>query len=274
MSSSRSSPSHLIVALARIRPTRRRIREQARGGQVLQMPLGRALRLPRPKDPPGMLFVGVQLRVDEVLKIILVIRAQVLNRAGGFAVAGPDVAGARVGQRAVVAGAFAEAIKPLRAIGLGPSPFADDGPFVGAGELGPEGASGGDVVGGAHADLGGGEDLVLMGVEKHVLVAGRGLGHEAVPIGLEVLEGVVDAGGVIAAGSRDGLVAGLVEGLDPVEIEGAAKRFVEKFDCRDDVGVGRVALSEFLKCGHGLADRIALLPINRSVAAAVVEAIL
>ena len=268
------SSSHLVVALAWIRPLRRRIREQARGGQVLQMPLGRAFRLPRPKDPAGMLLVGVQLRVDEVLQVVLVIRAQIRNGAGGFAVAGADIAGACVRQRAVVAGAFAEAVEPLRAVRLGAGPFADDGPFVGAGELRPQGAGGGDVVGRAHGDLGRGEDLVLMGVEKHVLVAGRGLGHEAVPIGLEVLESVVDAGGVIATGSRDGLVAGLVEGLDLVEVEGAAERFVEKFDCRDDVGVARVALSEFLKCGDSLADRVALLPIDRSVAAAVVEAVL
>ena len=238
------------------------------------MPLGRALRPPSPEDPAGVLLIGIKLRVDEVLQVVLVLRAQVLDRAGGFAVAGPDVASAHVGERAVVAGAFAETVEPFCAVGLGTGPFAHDGPLIRAGELGPEAASGGDVVRGAHGDLGGGEDLVLMRVEEHVLVAGRGLGHEAVPISLEVLERVVDGGCIVAAGSGDGFVAGLVERLDLVKIEGTAKGFIEEFDGRDDVGVARVTLSEVLECGDGLADRVALLPINVSVAAAIVEAVL
>ena len=84
----------------------------------------------------------------------------------------------------------------------------------------------------------------------------------------------MDAGCVIAAGSCHGLVAGLVEGLELVEIEGATERFVEELYGRDDVSVAGVAFSEVLKRGACLANAITLLPINRSVAAAIVEAIL
>ena len=66
----------------------------------------------------------------------------------------------------------------------------------------------------------------------------------------------------------------MVEGLDLVEVEGATKRLVKNLNCREDVRVTGVASSKNLKRGDGLADRVTLLPINRSVAAAVVEAIL
>ena len=264
----------LGAALSRIGPARRRIRKQARGGQILQMPLGRAFGPPGPKDPARMLLIGVELRVDEMLQVVLVIGAQIRNRADGLAIAAADVARADVCQGAVIACAFSEAVEPFGAVGLGAGPFADDGPLVGAGELRAQGAGGGDVVGGTHADLTWGEDLVLMGIEEDVLVARGGLGHEAVPIGREVLECVMDAGCKVFAGSCHGLIAGLVEGLEVVEVEVGTKRFVEKLDCRDDVSVAGVALCEILKRGKCLADRITLLPINRSVAAAVVEAIL
>lgn len=84
----------------------------------------------------------------------------------------------------------------------------------------------------------------------------------------------MDAGCVIAAGSCHGVVAGLVEILELVEIEGAAKRFIEELYCRDDVSVPGVALSEVLKRGECLANGITLLPINSSVAAAIIETIL
>ena len=82
----------LIVALPGVRPARGRIREQARGRQVLQVPFGRAFRPPGPEDPARMLLVGVELGVDEVLQIVLVGRTETVNRACGFAVAGADVA--------------------------------------------------------------------------------------------------------------------------------------------------------------------------------------
>ena len=72
-------------------------------------------------------------------------------------------------------------------------PFADYGPFVGAGEGGAESACCGDVLRGGHGDLSGGKDLVLMGVEEDILVSGRGA-EFAVPVTLDVFEGVVDGG--------------------------------------------------------------------------------
>lgn len=84
----------------------------------------------------------------------------------------------------------------------------------------------------------------------------------------------MDAGCVIAAGSCHGFVAGLVERLDLVEIEGAAERFIEELYGRDDVSVPGVAFSEILKRGECLANAITLLPSNSSVTAAIVETIL
>ena len=221
-----------------------------------------------------MLLIRIELSVNKMLQILLIIRTQIRDRPRGLAVTGPDVAGARIGKRAVIAGAFAEAVEPLRAVRLRTGPFADDGPLVGARELRAQSTGGGDVVGWTHGDLGRGEDLVLVGVEEDVLVARRRLGHEAVPVGLEVFKGVMDAGCVITTGAGHGLVARLVEGFDLVEIEVGTERFIEELDGRDDVGVARVMLGEALKCGDGLADRVALLPINRAVTATVVEAIL
>lgn len=84
----------------------------------------------------------------------------------------------------------------------------------------------------------------------------------------------MDAGCVVGAGSRHGLVTGLVEAFQLVEIERATERLVEQLDCRDYVSVAGVTRSEILKRGERLADGIALLPIHRAVAAAIVEAIL
>ena len=135
------------------------------------MPLRRTLGPPRPEDPPRVLLVGVELGVDEVLQVVLVVRAQIRDGARGFAGAGADVTRTGIGEAAVIACPFSEAVEPLGAVGLGTGPFADDGPFVRPGELRAESAGGRDVVRGAHGDLARGEDLVLMGIEKHILVA-------------------------------------------------------------------------------------------------------
>ena len=154
-----------------------------------------------------MLLVGVQLGVNEVFEVVLIVGAQACDGARRFAVAGADVAGPGVGERAVIACTLPEPVEPLSAVGLCAGPLAYDGPLVGSRELGTESTGRGDVLRGAHGNLRWGEDLVLMSVEKHILVARRGLGHDAVPIGLETLESVMDAGGEVAAGSCHGLVA-------------------------------------------------------------------
>lgn len=221
-----------------------------------------------------MLLVGIKLGVDEVLEIGLIIMTQTRDRACAFVGTRADPAGSRVGETTVITCSFSEAVEPLSAVSLRTRPFADDGPLVSSGELRAESTGSRNVVRGAHGDLSWREDLILMSIEEHILVARRGWRHEAVPIGLEILEGVMNDRCVVAAGSSHSLVAGLVEGPDLVEVESGSHRLVEEFDCRDDVGVGGVALSEYLKRGDSLADRITLLPINSSVAAAVVEAIL
>ena len=67
--------------------------------------------------------------------------------------------------------------------------------------------------GGGHGDLAGAEDLVLVSVEDDVLVSRGGI-EFAVPIGLDVFEGVVDGGCEAGASALDGLVAGLVVAED------------------------------------------------------------
>ena len=70
------------------------------------------------------------------------------------------------------------------------------------------------------------------------------------------------------------MVAGLVEGVDCVEVEIWTEGLVEKFDHGDDVGVGGVALGEVFDRGDGFGDGVAGLPIYGAVAAGVVEAVL
>ena len=171
-------PTHVVlivsalgVTLPRKRPAGGRIGEYPSSGQVLQVPLGRAFGLPRPEDPSRMLLVGIKLGINKVLQIVLVVRTQTGNRACSFAVTRADVTGARIGKAAVVACASSEAVEPLSAIGLGTRPFADDGPLVGPGKFWAEAAGSRDMVRGAHGNLRWREDLVLMGIEKHILVA-------------------------------------------------------------------------------------------------------
>ncbi len=118
-----------------------------------------------------MLFVGIKLGVNKMLEIVLVVRTQICNRACRFASTRADVAGSRVGESAVIACSFAETIEPLSAVGLCTGPFADDGPLVSSGELRAESAGSRNMVRGAHGDLRWREDLVLMSIENHILVA-------------------------------------------------------------------------------------------------------
>lgn len=73
------------------------------------MPLGRALRLPRPEDPAGMPLVRIELRLDEFAHVGLVGGGEGGDGADGFARARADVRCA--GESAVVAGAGAEAVE-------------------------------------------------------------------------------------------------------------------------------------------------------------------
>ena len=118
-----------------------------------------------------MPLIGIKLGVNKVLQIVLVVRTQIRNRASSFAGTRADVTGARIGKAAVVAGAFSEAVEPLSAIGLRTSPFTDNGPLIGPGKFWAEAASSRDMVRRTHGNLRWREDLVLMSIEKHILVA-------------------------------------------------------------------------------------------------------
>lgn len=84
------------------------------------------------------------------------------------------------------------------------------------------------------------EDLVLMRIKDHMVYAGLHV-HEAVPVALEVLEGVVDADGSVGVAVADDAPAVVVEGFDVVEVEGAAVGLVEELDAGYDVGGRGVA---------------------------------
>lgn len=66
----------------------------------------------------------------------------------------------------------------------------------------------------------------------------------------------------------------MVEGLHAVEVEREAEGFVKKLDGGNDVRVSGVAESEVLEGRDCLGDRVALLPIDGTVAAGIVEPIL
>ena len=129
------------------------------------------------------------------------------------------------------------------------------------------------MVGGGHGDLARRKDLVLMGIEEDILVSRRGA-EFAVPVSLNVFEGVVDCGSKVGRGALDGLIPGLVVGEDFIEVEIRAERLVEEFDHGYDVCVAGVALGEVFDGGDGLGDGVALLPVDGTVATAVVEAVL
>ena len=113
-----------------------------------------------------MLLIRIQLCIDKMGQVIFIVVRERGHGARVFPIAAADCRGA--GKRAVVASAFAQPVEPFRAVGLRARPFADDGPFVGAGELWAQGAGGGDMVAGAHGDLGRGEDLILVRVEDDI----------------------------------------------------------------------------------------------------------
>ena len=73
------------------------------------MPLGRALRLPSPKEPARVPLVRVQLGLDELAHLGLVVGGEGGDGADGFAGAAAERGAA--GEGAVVAGAGAETVE-------------------------------------------------------------------------------------------------------------------------------------------------------------------
>ena len=84
----------------------------------------------------------------------------------------------------------------------------------------------------------------------------------------------MDAGGDVVRIIMDLAVAGFIKGFDFVKVKGRAEGLIKKLDGRHDISIAFVAGCKGLNGVDGLLDGIALLPINRAVAAGVVEAIL
>ena len=133
-----------------IHAVRRVARDPAVRKAGLVRPLVRVLRLPRPLHPPLALLVRDRLRLPVLAQERLEVCAE-RRRAARQAAARPDARRAR--ERAVVPRAEAAPVEVPRAVGLRGRPFADDHPEVEGGELGPEGARGGDVLGVRAGDL-------------------------------------------------------------------------------------------------------------------------
>lgn len=87
------------------------------------------------------------------------------------------------------------------------------------------------------------EDLVLMRIENHMVHARLHI-HEAVPVALEVQEGVVNADGSVSVAVADDAPAVVVERFDVGEVEGAAVGLVEQLDAGYDVGGRGVAFGK------------------------------
>ncbi len=193
------TPPPSTVALVGILPTSQGLWKQALGQQVLHVPLRRALTLPGPEDPPAVLLIRIQLRLDKLCNVSLIGRTQAPDRPNILPRTRTHVATPAVACKgAIVPRTFTVAVEPFGAIGQSAGPFAYDCPLVCAGYFRALRASGGDVGREVHGDLGGGEDLIVVGVEDYVVEA-RFVPHEAVPVGLDVLECVLDADGDIVA---------------------------------------------------------------------------
>ena len=202
----------VLAALTGILPVRQRLGEKATSEQVLHVPLRSRLGMPGPEKPSGVLLVSIELCLDEVAEVEFVVRAQIGNGAGVFAITAAHDRTAC--QSAIIASTFAKSVEPLRAVRLCACPFANDGPFVGACEFGTKGAGSRNVFVRAHGDLVRAEDLVLVRVEHVVFRACC----EAIPDGYEVLESVMETDDSIGIAVTDGDVALVVEVLDAVEI--------------------------------------------------------
>lgn len=207
-------------------PARQRLRDEASPRQVLEMPLGRTLCLPRPKDPARARLIRIQLRLDEVLQVDFVDLRHAIDGAGVLAVAAAVVCALR--ERGVVARALAQAVEPLRAVRLRAGPLADDGPFVRGSEFLVICAGVLDVLARLAANLIIGEDLVDVGVEDHVIEPAVGVG-EPVP-GADIEEGVVHHYGDVAVEVAHCSPPVVVVLLDETDVYSPVRGLVDEFD--------------------------------------------
>ena len=204
-------------------------------------------------------------------QIRLVIPRQPLHGPNILPITTPHLATPR--KSAVIPRALSPAIQPLGTIRLRTRPLAHDRPLVGAPHPRTETTRRLDMLRGTLGDLAVIEDLVLVGVQNHVVDAGLAT-HEAVPERLHVFESVVDGDGGVGVGVADGAPAVVVEFLEGAEVDDGAEGLVEEFDGGDHVRFLGVALREGADRVQGLLRRAALLPCHRAEAATVVEAVL
>ena len=92
-----------------------------------------------------------------------------------------------------------------------------------------------------HGNLAVREDLVNVSIENNVVDAALGI-HEAVPIRLNVEEGIMDHDGgvcVVAANVTPSIV---VKRLDVVHVQRPIARFVEEFNRSYNIGVAGISV--------------------------------
>lgn len=262
-------------------PGSQRLREQAILQQVLHIPLGCTLRLPRPEDPAIGLLISVKLCLDKTANVVLVITRQTCDGARRLAITRTDP-GCAV-QSTVVARALALAVEPLRAIGDTTGPFTRDSPLSSAGHLASEATSCANMILKAHSDLRIVEDLVMVGIEQQVPHAGA----EVSP-GTDALECIVEGDSDIGvlevapavlhksqfSSSRCiGVFADHVELLNSVHVERWAHGLIQKLDGGHS-WVRSVVVADLVQDLDCVCNSIALSPRYTAQLTRVIEAVL
>lgn len=109
---------------------------------------------------------------------------------------------------------------------------------------------------------------------EHDVVDPRLLIHETIPIVHDVLKGVMNDHGRVTVAVADGSPSIVVELLDGIQVQREAEGLVKELDGGDHIGVGGITLSKATDGVESLGDGVPLLPVDGTVTATVVEAIL
>lgn len=246
-------PPPQLTTLPSIHPLSNRIREHPIPHQIAQIPPRRALRLPRPKQPPSITLIRIQLRLDELPRLHLQLLTPRRHTPGLKSGARPDGRTAR--ERPVEPRTLGEPVEILCAIGHRAGPLARYDGVRGSAHFAAKGTGCAYVSGGGEGDLVLGEDFVVVRVLEEVSrgvprVPGRGL-----------LEGVVEGGGDVCFCEGGG--AGGVEAFYAVDVEAGAEGFVEELDGGYCWVVG-VVVADLVEDVEGVLDCVSLLPFDGS----------
>ena len=248
------------------------LRDQSGTSQVLEMPFRCTLRLPGPENPARVCFICIKLGFNEVCKIRLINLLHAINGAFIFPIAVTIVSGA-ASKGLVISRTLPKTVQPFCAIGLCTSPFADDGPFVGACEKRRGCTRSLDMIARLHSHFCVRKYLVDVSIENDI-VDPTGSIHEPVPVCLDVFECVVDDYRCVAVLSADISPAIIVKQFQLVHIDGPIRWLVQELNCCDNIGVPGVTVGNVLDRGQGLGCRVALLPLDGTVFSTVVEPVL